>query len=304
MVTFSKNLIARPISSYFILRVKQEKFGEAEFIADDGMTIGRDLGNAVWIDDAEVQGVHARIMRDASGSVRIQCVGDATVTRLPDDVPLHELTLTPGLEFRMGSASIRCEERIALKTVSLEPPAIVPPPLLAPSAPPLPENPRPADAKKPAAPAECPRCRKLISTTPRDARFCPKCGSDLSGAREPSDPAAGPPPLPEALRDSVGEKVQAFFRSAAAPNADQLHLNFNELQSILAGYAKEDLPPTLENVHSLILLGYANALLKLGWRYEHGRGVAQNDEEAARCYQKSAKLGNVFAQAKVSGKAP
>jgi hypothetical protein len=146
--------------------------------------------------------------------------------------------------------------------------------------------------------AECPRCRRLLATMPRGAKFCPKCGSDLS-----AEPAADaqPPLAAEALEQSVGAKVQAFFKSAAAPNADDLHASFGELQSIIRGYGKDDLPPTLENVHSLILLGYANALLKLGWRYEHGQGVLRNKEEADRCYQKSAKLGNVFARAKISG---
>lgn len=39
-----------------------------------------------------------------------------------------------------------------------------------------------------------------------------------------------------------------------------------------------------------ILTGYANALFRLGLRYESALGATRNVEEAARCYDKAARL--------------
>jgi TPR repeat protein len=50
---------------------------------------------------------------------------------------------------------------------------------------------------------------------------------------------------------------------------------------------------------SMILAGYANALYRLGWRYEAGLGTSRNSVEALRCYHKSAKLGNLAALARL-----
>jgi TPR repeat protein len=51
---------------------------------------------------------------------------------------------------------------------------------------------------------------------------------------------------------------------------------------------------------SEILEGYANALYKLGRRYECGQGAASNPREAIRCYCKSARLGNLWAMARLA----
>jgi TPR repeat protein len=41
-----------------------------------------------------------------------------------------------------------------------------------------------------------------------------------------------------------------------------------------------------------MVVGYANAMCRLGWRYEVGPAGTRNPREAARCYFKSARLGN------------
>jgi TPR repeat protein len=38
--------------------------------------------------------------------------------------------------------------------------------------------------------------------------------------------------------------------------------------------------------------------LNLGWRYEHGRGILRNVEEAARCYAKAGRLGEAWERTK------
>ena len=52
--------------------------------------------------------------------------------------------------------------------------------------------------------------------------------------------------------------------------------------------------------HSLILIGYGNAMFNLGRRYEAGQGTARNTDEAIRCYFKAAKLGNHNALARLA----
>ena len=58
--------------------------------------------------------------------------------------------------------------------------------------------------------------------------------------------------------------------------------------------------PDREDTHSLMLLGYANAMYRLGRRYERSLGSGRNVEEAIRCYFKAAKLGNGDALARLA----
>jgi TPR repeat protein len=58
-------------------------------------------------------------------------------------------------------------------------------------------------------------------------------------------------------------------------------------------------PPsrTAERFHPpQFLLAYARALFNLGWRYETAVGSKRNLEEAARCYQKAARLSVAAAE--------
>jgi hypothetical protein len=115
----------------------------------------------------------------------------------------------------------------------------------------------------------CPACLKDVSGVPVAARFCPKCGKQL-----PSRDAAGyliPPeessplyPVYQALREELASKLS-------------------------------DEPPAVAS--SMIILAYANAMLNLGWKYEHGRGIMRNVEEAARCYEKAGKLSEAWGRA-------
>ena len=66
--------------------------------------------------------------------------------------------------------------------------------------------------------------------------------------------------------------------------------------------AEHDLPADA-GPRSPIVVGYSNALWRLGWRYEHGRGLSRNVSEAIRCYHKSAGLGNAEAAARLDVRA-
>lgn len=70
----------------------------------------------------------------------------------------------------------------------------------------------------------------------------------------------------------------------------------------LTSDAPTAVPPLVipsSNATSQILRGYANALYKLGRRYEIVLGH-RNPREAVRCYLKAARLGNMMAFARLA----
>ena len=112
---------------------------------------------------------------------------------------------------------------------------------------------------------ECRQCRQRFNRRSSVARFCPHCGFAFI---EPGGLQIHPP---------SDKSLEALLRESAE--------QVDEVRS-----------KPLGRFHSLMLLGYANAMLHLGWRYERGSGGVRNLHEAERCYLKSAKLGNVFAR--------
>jgi hypothetical protein len=122
---------------------------------------------------------------------------------------------------------------------------------------------------------QCRACELRLDQLPIAARFCPRCGEPLR-VREP---LAESSPAPQRLRRRF-ESLRTFLRE---------HLG-EEHQNADGALA-------LDEIHSLMLLGYSNAMLQLAWHYEKGSGVARNSYEAERCYCKSARLGNPYALA-------
>jgi TPR repeat protein len=125
----------------------------------------------------------------------------------------------------------------------------------------------PADAGPAAGPVaaltypHCSRCHADLTHCVFSARFCPRCGHTLSALGEASPFPPAPPALP--LRALTLEPRESI------------------------------------DTHALIL-GYANAMFRLGWRYENGHGTCRNAHEAVRCYFKAAKLGNTSARARLT----
>ena len=118
------------------------------------------------------------------------------------------------------------------------------------------------DSETPPAASVCVHCQSSLAGLPASARFCPKCGKSLLAVT--ALPAMEPPTPPE-------------LPLPATPLED----------------GEGALP-------SLALLGFSNAMFRLGWRYEHGQGVWRNAHEAERCYSKSARLGNAHAQSRLA----
>jgi hypothetical protein len=129
--------------------------------------------------------------------------------------------------------------------------------------------------------ARCPACDLQLHGLPITARFCPWCGQVLPPTPAPAQPFPSLPPMPPPppVEPSLRERLNAFVREHVGES-----------------------PPAsdVQPLHSLMILGYADAMCQLGWRYETGHGgTTRNADEARRCYAKSAHLGNDYAQGKM-----
>ena len=134
-----------------------------------------------------------------------------------------------------------------------------------------------------AAPARCLRCGVDLSRLPDAARYCPRCGLDTH-ASPPAALLRDGSADQDRLADLLGgwKHLTEFHRSAEVPEPP---INFCRRS---------------EGATSEILEGYANAMYNLGRRYESGRGTGSNPREALRCYCKSARLGNLWALARLA----
>jgi TPR repeat protein len=128
------------------------------------------------------------------------------------------------------------------------------------------------------AASSCPSCNFALAARSQLARFCPQCGTPL--ARGDFHPAEF---VPFARRfDAV---------QSAAANWIMLRDRRGEKPAAMG---------PISFAHPLMLLGYANAMYRLGWRYETGDGTGRNVDEAIRCYFKAAKLGNPAALSRLA----
>lgn len=110
-----------------------------------------------------------------------------------------------------------------------------------------------------AQPLGCACCGRDLTNLQTGARFCPDCGSKI--------------PVLRHRHFSMIRRVLPL-----------IHLGRGDVPDTGAGPGR-----------TAILIGYANAMYHLGWRYERGNGTPKNLPEAKRCYKKSARLGNLDA---------
>jgi hypothetical protein len=243
-------------------------------LVKEGATIGRSGVCDLVIDEVSVNLIHARVVWGMDGGWDLMCVG-RSVVELQDE-PLGQtcfvdrLALGAGTRFWVGGVEVECAGAGA-------------------GAPPREPSPGDTSGRVPrtrphtAVPglatlprfAMCPQCFFNLSSVAAVARFCPKCGGALPQRDEHGVITPPPPDSPlfgvyEALRVELTQKLidAGEVDPGAAANGDPA-------------------------VRSLIVLAYASALLNLGWRYEHGRGLWRNLAEAGRCYEKAGRLAAV-----------
>jgi hypothetical protein len=262
------------------------------------LTIGRSAASGLVIDGPGVNMIHARVVVGECGLPEVRGVGPGRMT-LADGAQVDRVDLRNGVKFGVGGVTVECvrvgwrdtgwawwaARAPARPTRGLSSSGVMgaeweeegdggqsaPEGAWVPSA--------AAGAAAGAASAAgasgaagagvemprlvaCPTCYRDVTGVPVVARFCPKCGARL--------PA----------RDAAGYLIPPEESSPLFPVYWTVR---HELEEKLSGER-----PAV--AHSLIMLAYANAMLNLGWRYEHGRGGMKNVEEAARCYAKAGRL--------------
>jgi hypothetical protein len=224
----------------------------------EGLTIGRAAANDLIIDEGEVGLIHARVVSAWGGGYAVRAVGRSRLV-LPDGAAMEEIRLTPGVKFYVGDAMVECREvEGEVKAEILEEEGES-------------GGGGEGESGKPVAMPRlvvCPACYKDMTGVSVVARFCPKCGGrlpprDAAGYLIPPEESSPLYPVYKALRDELSEKLAAEGESPSEAT-------------------------------SLIVLAYANALLNLGWKYEHGKGILRNVEEAARCYEKAGRLSEAW----------
>ena len=163
----------------------------------------------------------------------------------------------------------------------------------------------------------CRSCGAGIAV-PEAARFCPCCGTTLR-ARGISPAEADALDRFAAIREAEQALPPFAPRPSCPPPLSSFVVGVNvDEQEELPPFARladgseqpderpDGIPPIgptppplpalpsapLRNFHSDVLIAYASALFRLGWRYERGHGAPRNLAEAIRCYYKSARLGN------------
>jgi hypothetical protein len=229
------------------------------------LTIGRAAASDLIIDEPGVNLIHARVVPGIGGTHELRCVGGARLR--VDDETVDRVTLEIGLRLQVGGVEVACE-RLGSQVSHYKPPsrAAERPPPDEPKTFPERHDPlapifEPVKVEMPRL-LICPSCFDDMTGVCAVARFCPRCGSRL--------PA----------RDAAGYLIPPEESSPLYPVYASLR---KELEEKLANEAPQV-------ASSLIILAYANAMLNLGWKYEHGQGALRNVEEAARCYAKAGKL--------------
>ena len=115
--------------------------------------------------------------------------------------------------------------------------------------------------EKLAAALRCRRCNHDLAAIQQLARFCPQCGMELEifPAQQPGNISGSE------LADLNTWLEQVYANRQSGGNAHE---------------------------HPPAILAYVNTMFNLGWRYENGRGVLRNVEEALRYYRRAANMGN------------
>jgi hypothetical protein len=116
--------------------------------------------------------------------------------------------------------------------------------------------------------SDCPGCGRDLTGIYRGATYCPECGAHLDSRR--------------------GSRVRAVAIGWAGALASRFRRS------------RATDPASGSGQRTPIIIGYGNALFRLGWRYERTGSASRNVAEALRCYRKSARLGNLDAMVRLA----
>jgi eukaryotic-like serine/threonine-protein kinase len=139
------------------LEVRQPGAAEQEVFLQHGLSLGRNPSNSLCINHPDVERIHAQVLRQADGSMLLECASPTTQISLADGKKVHELLLKPGTTFKIGPATVRCLKRQTKAAVVVT------------------DNPWQV---------RCPRCHEVLADLSHDAHKCPACKTELFYFRE------------------------------------------------------------------------------------------------------------------------
>jgi serine/threonine protein kinase len=139
------------------LEVRQPGAAEQEVFLQHGLSLGRNPSNTLCINHPDVERIHAQVLRQADGSMLLECASPTTQIALADGKKVHELLLKPGTTFKIGPATVRCLKRQTKSAVVVT------------------DNPWQV---------RCPRCHEVLADLSHDAHKCPGCKTELFYFRE------------------------------------------------------------------------------------------------------------------------
>jgi serine/threonine protein kinase len=134
------------------LEVRRAGAADQEVFLQHGLSLGRNASNTLCINHPDVERIHAQVLRQADGSMLLECAGASSQVVLPDGKKVHELVLKPGTTFKIGPATVRCLKRTTK-------PAVV-----------VTDNPWQV---------RCPYCHEVIADLEHGAHKCPGCKREL-----------------------------------------------------------------------------------------------------------------------------
>ena len=134
--------------SLLVLVVEQPGLPRQEFFVQHGLTIGRNPSNAICIDDAAIERIHALLQRRPDGSLILACQDENAAMIDQAGQAVRQLDLHDGIAFTIGPASLRC---VAHKSRIVAP------------------------ASQEPWEISCPRCAGDLTDLPPDTPRCPHC---------------------------------------------------------------------------------------------------------------------------------
>ena len=163
--------------SEMTLLVEQPGLASQEVFLQHGISLGRAASNTVCVDDASVEAIHARVLRRPDGAMLLRCESRDGRVIGAEGVPVAELALAPGTQFRLGVATITCRQRQTRTTVIVT------------------DNPWQV---------RCPRCAESLVDVPKDLKACPHCQLPLVYFAQPPVKDSGRPGFAGWLPRKVG----------------------------------------------------------------------------------------------------
>jgi len=174
------NDFSQPTSSLsdLTLSVKTEGGPEQEVFLQHGLSIGRNPSNTICLDAPGVERIHAQVMKQADGTMMLECLDAHMELTLANGNKVSSLKLSPGTTFKLGKSTIRCLKRDTKPTVLVA------------------DNPWKI---------RCPKCHAVIADLPHDGKACPACALELMYFQQHTSPAE-----PDAFEGWLPRKIGPY----------------------------------------------------------------------------------------------